>query len=63
MLGIGGVISGGLTGILILLINNQAKKYSERKPEYWIPINWAIIILVSLVFIAGVVIELGILKI
>lgn len=63
VLGIGGVISGGLTGILILLINNQAKKYSERKPEYWIPINWAIIILVSLVFIAGVVIELGILKI
>lgn len=63
VLGIGGVISGGITGILILLMNNRAKKYSERKPEYWIPINWAIIILVSLVFIAGVVIELGILKV
>jgi amino acid permease len=59
ILGIGGVISGGLTAILILLMNYQSKKYSERKPEYWIPINWIIILILAIVFIAGIVIELG----
>ncbi len=33
VLGIGGAISGGITGILILLMNIQAKKNGKRKPE------------------------------
>ncbi len=57
VLGIGGVISGGLTGILILIINKRAKKLGNRKPEFSIPINWAIIILVSLIFILGILAE------
>ena len=57
VLGIGGVISGGLTGILILIINKRAKKLGKRKPEFSIPINWFIIILLSLVFILGILAE------
>lgn len=59
VLGIGGVVSGGLTGILILLMNYKSKKYSERYPEYWIPINWPIIIVISLILIFGILIELA----
>ena len=58
VLGIGGVVSGGLTGILILLIANKAKTNFNRKPEYKMPINWLIIIILSIVFIAGIVAEL-----
>jgi len=59
ILGIGGVVSGGLTGILILLMNIKAKKQGNRKPEYNIPLNWFWIILLSLIFIFGIVVELG----
>lgn len=58
VLGIGGAISGGVAGILILLMNIKAKKKSERKPEYSIPINWFIIGLLSLIFLAGIFFEL-----
>ncbi len=58
ILGIGGVVSGGLTGILILLMNIKAKKKGNRKAEYSIPINWWLIGILSLIFIVGVVFEL-----
>jgi len=58
VLGIGGAISGGLTGILILLMNIQAKKKKGRKPEYSIPINWFIVGILSLIFLAGIFFEL-----
>ncbi|HUW43946.1 MAG TPA: aromatic amino acid transport family protein [Bacillota bacterium] len=58
VLGIGGAISGGIMGILILLINIKAKKKTERKPEYSIPINWFIIGILSLIFLAGIFLEL-----
>jgi hypothetical protein len=58
ILSIGGVISGGLTGILVLLMVRNAKKTGNRKPEYSLPVNWFLIILLSLVFILGIVIEL-----
>lgn len=58
VLGVGGVISGGLTGILILLINKKAKKKKNRKPEYKMPINWFIIGLLSIIFILGIIAEL-----
>jgi len=58
MLSIGGVVSGGLIGISVLLMNRVAKKKGDRKPEYSIPINWFIIGILGLIFVAGVVIEL-----
>ena len=53
ILGIGGVVSGGLTGILILLMNLKAKEKGKRKPEFSIPINWTIIWIISLIFVIG----------
>lgn len=58
VLGIGGVVSGGLTGILILAMNWKAKQKGDREPEYSVPINWFVILLLVAVFIFGVVAEL-----
>ena len=57
VLSIGGIISGGLTAILILFMAKSAKKKSDRKPEYSIPLNWIVIIFAILVFGIGVVRE------
>ncbi len=57
ILGIGGVVSGGLTGILALFIVWRAKKRCERKPEYEVPINWFIVAVLILIFILGVIVE------
>jgi len=58
ILSIAGVISGGLNAILVMLMIRKAKKEGKRRPEYSMPINWFIIILLSAIFIAGVVVEL-----
>jgi len=58
ILGIAGVISGGLTGILILLMNLKSKRKGDRRPEYSIRINLEIILILSLLFILGVLLEL-----
>ncbi len=58
VLGIGGVVSGGITGILILLMNVQAKKLGDRKSEFSVFLNWLIISILSIIFILGVIVEL-----
>jgi len=58
ILGLAGVISGGLAGILILLMNYKAKKSGNRKPEYTLRINNWVIFILSLIFVIGVVLEL-----
>jgi len=57
ILALGGVVSGGLTGILVLLMNIKAKKLGNRNPEYSLPINWFVVFIFSLLFIAAVVLE------
>ncbi len=58
ILSIGGVVSGGITAVLILFMVKKAKTSGERKPEYTIPINWFLIIIISLIFTLGVLREL-----
>jgi len=58
ILGIGGVISGTFTAILVLLIANKAKFFGDKKPEYSIPISKSIIWLLSVIFVAGTIAEL-----
>ncbi len=57
ILSLSGIVSGGLTGILVLLMNIKAKSMGDRKPEYSISITWKIISLMSLIFIAAVIAE------
>jgi len=57
ILGLGGVISGGLTGILILLMVRKAQIKGDVKPEYSIPINWFIIAILTLIFVVGIFLE------
>ncbi len=51
----GGAVSGGLTGIIIVLMLLKAKKHGSRKPEYSIPINLAIAGALILIFLAGII--------
>ena len=60
ILGIGGTISGGITGILILLMAKKAKstKRNKSNPEIQIPINLPLIITLSAFFIIAIILEL-----
>ena len=58
VLSIGGVVSGGMTAVLILLMARSAKSNGEIKPEYSLPINGFLITILSLIFVLGVVSEL-----
>ncbi len=60
ILGIGGVISGGTTGILILLMARKAKASTRNKskPEIQTPINLPIIIAISAFFAISIILEL-----
>lgn len=57
LLSVGGVVGGGLAGILIILMNKEAKKNGNRKPEYSMSISWKIVVLISIVFILACVAE------
>ena len=57
VLGVGGVISGGLTGILILLMGLKARRTRGRKPEFSVRINKFIAWILTIVFVLGVIVE------
>lgn len=54
LLELSGVISGGFSGVAIMLMLMKAKKMGDRKPEYSMPINWIIISLIALLFLFGI---------
>jgi tyrosine-specific transport protein len=54
VIGVTGAITGGLTGILIILMARKAKKLGNRNPEYKIPFNWVIAIILILLFALGI---------
>ena len=55
VISVGGTISGGITGILILLMIRRAKKYGNRKPEYSLRFTKFILYFVGLIFVLGVI--------
>ncbi len=57
VISLGGSISGGITAIMVLIINKIAKKKGNEKPAYSIFSNWALIVLLSFIFIFGIVLE------
>jgi hypothetical protein len=58
ILGIGGVISGGLTAILILSMVKKAKKSGDTKPSYSMPDSKPLKWILSAVFIIGALMEI-----
>ncbi len=58
LLGIGGTIGGGLSGILILLMIKKARKMGKRKPEYKIKLPSCLIWILIIFLIAGLVFQL-----
>jgi len=58
ILGVGGVVSGGVTAIMGIVMNFIAKKKGERKPEFSVYINKIIVIILSLIFIGGIFVEI-----
>lgn len=55
ILEVAGVITGAMTGILVIFMVIKAKKHCERKPEYSLYINKWIAMLLILVFVVGVI--------
>ncbi len=58
VLGIGGVISGGLTAILILAMSKEAKAKGEVTPPYSMPHSKIFYWILAALFILGAVIEI-----
>mgnify|MGYP001606453830 CR=1 FL=1 len=54
VISVGGAISGGITGILVLLMIRKAKKYGNRKPEYSLRFTKFILYSVGFVFVLGI---------
>ncbi len=50
-----GIVSGGIDIIIILLMAGVAKKMGKRKPEYSIPINIPVSIVIIILFFVGIV--------
>jgi amino acid permease len=55
ILDITGVVAGAIVGILVVLMALNAKKKSERKPEFSIPLNKAIAVILICLFVIGAV--------
>jgi len=57
ILGIVGSVTGGIIGLLIILMHHRAKKSGDRKPEFSIKGSVLISALLAAVFVAGIVNE------
>ena len=58
VISLGGVVSGGIIAILVLIIHKRAEKLGDRKPEFKLPISRTLIIILSLIFASGIILEL-----
>ena len=58
LLSIGGLVSGGLTAILVISMIKKAKQKGDRVPEYSMPYSKIFNAILILLFIAGMALEL-----
>ena len=58
IISLGGVVSGGIIAILVLIIHKRTEKLGDRKPEYRLPSRKIIMIIISLIFASGIILEL-----
>jgi tyrosine-specific transport protein len=59
ILGIGGVLSGGLTAILILAMVKNAKSRGNAKPSYSMPYSKLLFYIFAAIFILGALLEIN----
>jgi amino acid permease len=57
-LDIGGAVSTSLAAILVLIMGLRAKKMGNRKPEFSMPLNWFIVLILSAIFLIGIIVGL-----
>ncbi len=57
VISIGGVVSGGLITVMILIIHKKALKDGDRRPEYAMHSSKTLVILASMLFFAGIIVE------
>ncbi len=58
LLSLAGVLAGGIIGIFILFLNLEAKKKGKRVPEYVIPLNFKLVVILAVLFALGIIFEL-----
>ena len=58
VISLGGVVSGGIIAILVLIIHKRAEGLGERHPEFKLPPSKIIMIIFSLIFASGIILEL-----
>jgi tyrosine-specific transport protein len=59
ILNIGGILSGGVTAILIILIAKKSKLHGDRHPEYSVPLpNWLAYLIIS-IFSLGIILGIS----
>jgi len=58
VISIGGLISGGLTITLILLMLPKAKTHGDRNPEYSMPYSKKLLLLLIILFAIGAILEI-----
>lgn len=55
VIGISGAIAGGVDGLLIVMMHKRAKRLGEIKPAYEFKSHWYVSLLLSLIFLGGIV--------
>ena len=57
IISLGGIISGGINAILILLMIGRAKRFGNRKPEYSFKLSKFILFFIGIIFALGIIYE------
>lgn len=55
ILGVAGIVGGGLEAVTILFMHLKAKKYGNRNPEYKVGTSWLVILLLTILFLVGMI--------
>ncbi len=58
IISLSGTVSGGLTGVLVLMMMQKAKRKGNRKPEYSLTLNKKILLALTLILILGIFLEI-----
>ncbi len=55
IIGLVGIFMGGVEGVMVVLMILRAKKHGQRVPEYSMPVNWFVLLVLILLFVGGTI--------